>query len=292
MRVSRLLLLFCMTAVFALSLEAQMSVADPSWNGVEIQLEARVEPGGQKVGGAVSSNKGHFSRTLFDSKQGRYYGYDLFVEPREGSFFQVRIEPLSLSTSELAASRIVDSSWTPIPLLKYPVIPLVPAGAVVSIDLLQNPATGQKVVDVLTFKSTAPAPAVASAGPPRDFSINDVEIRLESPRVSVNGQIVDASLRVGGGVSGQVLWFYLPERGRFAFSIQPNRNYRRAGEVFDKTMDFTVGGDQYHVQSAAPIAPAAGRFHLYVLDEPRWTPARGSGASMILGAAISPDLLR
>ena len=289
MQVSKLLLL-CMTAALALPVEAQMSVSDPSWSGVEIQLEARIEPGGQKVGGAVLTNKGHFSRTLFDSKQGRYYGYDLFVEPR-GAVFQVRIEPLSLSTSELAARQIVDSSWTPIPLVKYPVIPQVPAGAVVSIDLLQNPATGQKVVDVLTFKSTAPAPAVAS-GPPRDFSISDVEIRLESPRVSVNGQIVDASLQVGGSVSGQVLWFYLPERGRFAFSIQPNRDYRRAGEIFDKTMDFTVGGDQYHVQSAAPIAPGSGRFHLYVLDEPHWRPVGGSGSSMILGAAISADLLR
>src|SRR5262245_9325881 len=135
------LLLFCITAAFALPVAAQMSVSDPGWNGVEVQLEARIEPGGQKVGGAVLSNKGHFSRTLFDSKQHQYYGYDLFVEPR-GAVFQVRIEPLSLSTTELAARQIVDSSWTPIPLLKYPVIPQVQAGAVVSIDLLQNPATG------------------------------------------------------------------------------------------------------------------------------------------------------
>jgi hypothetical protein len=86
-------------------------------------------------------------------QQRRYFSYDLLVESKDGSqALQVRIEPFSLSATELAEMQtelaemqMVDPSWTPIPLLKYPLVPDVHAGDTVAIDLLENPTTGQKV---------------------------------------------------------------------------------------------------------------------------------------------------
>ena len=75
--------------------------------------------------------------------------------------------------------QMVDPSWTPIPLLKYPLVPDVRAGDTVAIDLLENLATGQKVVDYLEFKRSRPA-AAAELSPLGDLSLAEVELRLEN----------------------------------------------------------------------------------------------------------------
>ena len=117
----------------------------------------------------------------------------------------------------------VDPSWTYVPLLKYPLVPEVRAGDTVAIDLLENPTTGQKVVDYLVFKRSSAADA-ADLTPVEDLSLAAVELRLEICRISLNGSALDASTRVGGSISGGVLWFYFPERGRFVMSLCRTRS--------------------------------------------------------------------
>ena len=77
--------------------------------------------------------------------------------------------------------QMVDPSWTPIALLKYPLVPDVRAGDTVAIDLLENPTTGQKVVDYLVFKRSN-ATAAAERSPLRDLSL--LEVRAAAGRFS------------------------------------------------------------------------------------------------------------
>jgi hypothetical protein len=272
---------------------AQVSVSDS--NGIEVQMTARVEPGSVRVpSGVRAANVGRFHRVVLDSSQRRYFAYDLLVEPKDGSeALQVRIEPFSLSGTELAEMQMVDPSWTPIPLLKYPLVPDVRAGDTVAIDLLENPATGQKVVDYLEFKRSSPA-AAAALSPLGDLSLGEVEFQLENFRISLNGTVLDASTRVGGSISGAALWFYLPERGRFVMSLLPNPKlgFRRAGEVSNRSLTFTEGRDRYDIQSTSRIVPAGGRFNLYVLHDPKWRPTRVvSNLPLIVGAADRAEWL-
>ena len=129
----------------ALPAAAQVSVSDS--NGIEVQMTARMEPGSARVpSGVRTGSVGRFHRVVLDRSQRRYFAYDLLVEPKDGSeALQVRIEPFSLSATELAEMQMVDPSWTLIPLLKYPLVPDVRAGDTVAIDLLENLANGQKV---------------------------------------------------------------------------------------------------------------------------------------------------
>jgi hypothetical protein len=187
---------------------------------------------------------------------------------------------------------MVDPSWTPIPLLKYPLVPDVRAGDIVAIDLLENPATGQKVVDYLEFKRSNAATAELS--PLGDLSLADVEFQLENFRISLNGTVLDASTRVGGSISGAAVWFYLPERGRFVMSLLPNPKlgFRRAGEVSNRSLTFTEGRERYDIQSTSRIVPAGGRFNLYVLHDPKWRPTRVvSNLPLIVGAADRAEWL-
>jgi len=272
---------------------AQVSVSAP--NGIEVQMTARMEPGSARVPSGVRAvNVGRFHRVVLDRSQRRYFAYDLLVEPKDGSqAFQVRIEPFSLSATELAEMQMVDPSWTPIPLLKYPLVPDVRAGDTVAIDLLENPTTGQKVVDYLVFKRSNP-PAASEVSPLGDLSLTEVELQLENFRISVNGTVLDTSTRLGGSISGAALWFYLPERGRFVMSLVPNPKlgFYRAGEVSNRSLTFTEGRERYDIQSTSRIVPAWGRFNLYVLHDPKWRPARGeSNSPLIIGAADRAEWL-
>jgi hypothetical protein len=127
-----------------------------------------------------------------------------------------------------------------------------------------------------------------------DLSLGEVELQLENFRIHLNGKLLDASTRVGGSISGAALWFYLPERGRFVMSLLPNPNlgFRRAGEISYGSLTFTEGRDRYDIQSTSRIVPAAGRFNLYVLHDPKWRPTRvASNLPIIFGAADRAEWL-
>jgi hypothetical protein len=283
-------LLLIVTA--ALPAAAQVSVSLP--NGIEVQMTARMEPGSARVPSAVmTASGGRFQRVVLDGSQRRYFAYDVLVEPKDGSrAWQVRIEPFSLPATALAEMQ-VDPSWTRIPLLKYPFVPDVRPGETVAIDLLENPNTGQKVVDYLVFNRSN-ATAAERLSPLRDLSLAEVELRLENFRISINGTLLDASTRVGGSISGAALWLYLPERGRFIMSLLPNSKlgFRRAGEVTDRSLTFTEAHERYDIQSTSRIVPAGGRFNLYVLHDPDWRPTRDeSNSPLIIGSADRAEWL-
>jgi hypothetical protein len=173
------------------------------------------------------------------------------------------------------------------------VVPDVRPGDRVEIDLLENPTTGQKVVDYFVFKPSN-ATAAAELSPVRDLSLADVQLRLDDLRISVNGTVLDASTRVGGSISGAALWFYLPERGRFVMSLLPNPKlgFRRAGEVTNALLSFTDGSDRYDIKSTGRIAPASGRFNLYVVRDPEWRPTGSeSNSPLVVGAADRAEWL-
>ena len=85
---------------------------------------------------------------ISDSASKRQFGYDLLLEPsQDGNTVQLRIEPVKPLNPPLLSPL---PGWTLLGLPKYPVIPRVKVGDTVAIDLLVNPATGQKIVDYLT----------------------------------------------------------------------------------------------------------------------------------------------
>ena len=296
---SKALSLFLMLTA-AVPAAAQVFVFES--NGIAVQMTARMEPGSVTVRSAVKTTRvaGRYHRMVLDPSQRRYFGYDLLVEPKDRSgVFQIRIEPFSLSPTEISGMlmapemQMPDASWTLIPLLKYPVVPDVRVGDTVAVDLLENLATGQKVVDYLTFKSPNRS-SPAELSPLRDLSLADIELHLENVRISMNGSLLEDSTRFGGGVKGAALWFYLPDRGRFVLSLLPNAKlgFRRAGEVSHRSLTFTDGDDRYDVQSTSSIVPAAGRFNLYLVRDPNWRPIGNEAHSrLIIGAADRAEWL-
>jgi len=284
--------LVMVSVVFAAPTVAQVGVSAP--NGFLVEMTAQIEPSNERVpSGVLAKDEGRVHRFVFDRGQRRYFAYDLLLAPSgAGDRLRVRVEPLSLTAAAMAEVQFVDPSWTAVPVLAYPVVPEVKAGDALSIDLLQNAATGQRVVDRLVF--TRPGGTATRARSPRDFSLSDLQLQLEDPRISVNDTLVEESRRLGGGISGSTLWFYLRNRGRFVLSLQssPQRGFRRVGQVDDRSVTFTVGGDRINIRSARRIAPGDGPFHLYVRHDPKWQPSGDEAAEpILLGARDGTDWL-
>ncbi len=260
--------------------------------GVYFRYETRIEPElpGQKItgfgGGGLVVGAG-FHRYLADTGTKKYIGYDLAIEPEPGGMFRVTFRTLGLSASKLGLEPA--DGWSQLPLPPLPAPQMVRSRDTIAVDLFVHPGTGQKIVDYLFIQDDNRATRLPS-GPPRDYTVDDVPIALNKLRLTVNGKQAD---EWGGGMSGPAVYFYLPNRGRFVFSLAPNEQlgFRKAGEVRGSTLIITWGNDSFVLDCDGPIAPGGGVFNLYVYHDPSWRP-RGGPDSFTIGASSARLLVR
>lgn len=294
------LTLFCLLA--ALPAWADVTATSRRWGGIEAHFAARIEPDAPVSGTLremVFVDSTRVIRILRDESERTYFGYDLSIEPFASSkHFRIQIAPLT-ATAELLQGKLggaysrdfVDPTWTRLSLPTYPVIPEVRLGATVAIDLLVNPSTGRKIVDYITLR---PANAARADAPPRDFSLADVVLDLDQPRLRVNGTVIDATAASRGRILGAAVWFYLEGHGRFAISLlpYPELGFRKAGDVSESTLIFRGGSSTYRLDCSRRIAPSPGRFLVYVLSDPTWRPdGIYANEPFLLGAADKAEWL-
>jgi hypothetical protein len=270
--------LLALTATALWGQESTLSAGgDASWKGIEIRFVTKVEPPGDagvKLPGGVIVEPGRVHHLINDNAHKRYFAYDVALEPNaDGSAAQIRIEPLH-SAHEISGG----PGFTLLELPKYPVIPNVKVGDTVALDLLVNKVTGQKIVDYLTLFRHANLSDAA-----RDFTLADVQLTLNRPRVLLNGTSADVP-SPNYGTSGSVVWFYLAGHGRFVFSLFPNERlgFQKSGVVSANALSFRDGAAEYRVECSGAIVPGSGTFNLYVVHEPGWA---GLGEPFTMGSA-------
>jgi len=240
------------------------------------------------------------------------------------NWYELSIGPLDLAQASPAS--INPTEWKKLALPALPAPQMVHAGDAMPIEVVVDPNTGQKLVDtmrihqgppflrmqtigsqpnaaglqqlwtqqlqgIMTLRTGAPnsgaVPTVS--GTARNFSVEDAELRLAQTRVKINGvpQEFPGASRVA---SGTLVWFYLPRRGRFILSLapRPELGFVKAGEVRGGAVTFTVGKDEFTLESPAAIASGDAPYILYVLQDPQWEPtAQGQGGSLLVGS-VSP----
>jgi hypothetical protein len=141
-------------------------------------------------------------------------------------------------------------------------------GETVALDLLINEPLGVKVVDYVTVASAKSllSPSRPSR-PPRDFGVYNVELAIKNYQLYVDEELVVTSgLR---NCMGTMVWFYLPGRGRFIFSLVPYGGYdfRKVGVIEDNKISFTWKGVGYKWVSREPIVGSGGLWNLWVLHD-------------------------
>lgn len=255
-------------------------------------------PGLGNMGGGTIGGEGVIHRFMSDRRQRVYFGYDVLIERlTEPNTYRLTFSQLT-SDSVLRVLGDDAAMWTQLPAPDWggPAVRTIRAGEVLSLDLLTNAATGQKIVDYVTVKGASYDPDwsfIYETGTAQDFRAEDAALELRTPQVSVNGQSGASAIPTGVVVYGATVWFYLPMYGRFVLSLMPHPGlgFVKAGEVRGSTLSFAIDNDTFNLVSAGRIAPGQRPFNLYVLHEPGWRPPDGNESVWGGGAAESPDQL-
>jgi hypothetical protein len=304
------------TAVlFAESLWAQSSRIDGGMVSQEqfgFYWETRLEPTPpftDSITTATADEPGIIHRLLLDRARRVYVGYDALVVPlSEPNTYRVTFRQLGM-TPELARQVLGDSlsSWrqlsTPGWNLQAP--QTIKGGEVLELSLLFNQSTRQRVVDYVTvqepsrrfqgFNQIPERRFTYAGGPARDFRVTDVELTIQSPRLSINGKLDETSTRRYDEVSGSVVWIAASKRGRYILSLlpRPELGFRKAGEVRGSSLRFTIGSDTFTLNTGGRIAPGQASFSLYVLHDPEWRPTYPNAdmSAFFMGSADSADSL-
>jgi hypothetical protein len=143
-------------------------------------------------------------------------------------------------------------------------------GATFALDVLHNPRTGEKIVDIVTVSAGDPRlqERASTDEAARDFSLEDVRLSVFDYQLKVNGETVFRS--PGGGVAGSVVWFSTPGRGRFIFSLVPRPGYpfEKVGKIEHNRIAFEWAGDRYEWVTGQPVVGMGGNWNVWVMHDP------------------------
>lgn len=224
-------------------------------------------------------------RILTDANQRAIFGYDLLVSAdpitRKFSLLVLPADEAFRRTflNETAAPRINDTFAT---FPKSAATQTLDDGDAVSLELLINHQTGVKIVDVVkvSFDRSRLRESTLE-GLPRDFTLDAVSLTIKSYQLLRDGNLVAKSKTVIGH-SGSLLWFYVPDRGRFIFSLVPREGYsfKKSGVLDGNKIEFIADGELYEWLSGSEILPNGGTWNLWVLHDAEYTPLFASEKSL------------
>jgi hypothetical protein len=287
------------------------------------RLEPPTPPLANDLGYASGTNpkNNNIYRVMIDRARRVYFGYEVRIEPLpQGGTYRVAFQQLDLTPETFKQIHIDDpASWKSLELgvpVGRPLFPLreapdnVAIGDVIAVDLMTNPQTNQKIVDYVVVlrpsqtwsfdRLPVQREFAYTPGTARDFSVEDANLRLAEPRVSItfhsyaDGKIVENTTASDREVSGPVVWFSLRNRGRFILSLvpHPELGFRKTGEVRGTSLMFMLGTDRLTLTSAKTIAPGDAPFNLYVLWEQGWRPPNADAAFTVGAADRAESLVR
>lgn len=232
-------------------------------------------------------------RVFVDRENKSHFGYDIVIKKgAEKGKFTVTFKPLSIM---FFAS---DSEERVLP--KFPEPLQLNEGDSISVDLLENPKTKEKIADLIKIiqgepnqKNSQPNQIIipddentkitqttqtvtrvfsseSSSAPPKDFTIDEIKMQAFNANLSVNGkQIFEKKSAIGANV-----YFYLKDKGRFILSPVPREgfNFQKIGVIDNNKISFEMNGDKYEINSITPIMYHGGKWNLWVLYEPDYRP--------------------
>jgi hypothetical protein len=258
--------------------KAQVVVALQSGAHVSIRTESDPPGGGDAPSNFVEAEeKPNLVRRVFvDSKDELFFGYELLVVRVGLKQFRVAVRPLSeeylkqLTARPAFRKRRLHPSYNPAAFSTAP--QLVGDGDTFALDVLRNPRTGAKIVDLIQVSlSDAASDESATEEPPRDFALEDIYLQVKNYELLIDGESVYKS--PGGSLSGTIIWLALRDRGRFVFSLVPRPGYdfQKTARLEGNKITFDWGGESFEWVSSEPVVGLGGNWNLWVMHDPNYS---------------------
>jgi hypothetical protein len=261
-------------------------------DGVSVHFRSSLE-GGEMTDGAGTAA----ARLFYDRKNHILFGYWLGVERLPGDrLVRLRFSPLPKDVEE-RLRRTWDASCTdcPAPLAltaqpsQYPDPQVIPVDTDFRVDLLENPKTGEKVFDIISVSVVSAAARVAGA------------LELRNATLFVD----DKPLANKASCAGEIVYFYVPGKGRFLLSRRPRVGFVQGARLQLHVIEMSLNGVRYGWMSDDAIAKArtsqsraaetVPEMILAMRHEPNWKPAEpltlaanGYGAGVASSSEFPP----
>jgi hypothetical protein len=236
-------------------------------------------------------------RVLTDSQQNVVFGYDLYISSDPVTRkFSVAVLPADEAFRRNFLKDLTpqspNGSFATFPKSTTP--QTLDDGDAVRLELLVNKESGVKIIDVVsvTFDRSRLRDGVLETAP-KDFTLDAVALAVKNYSLSINGSLLSKS-KSNIGASGALLWFYVPERGRFILSLVPREGYQfeKIAVLDENRIEFTMNGERYEWLSASPILPNGGWWYLWVLHDTNYTPFFGSQAPAPKAEKKNPNVFQ
>ncbi len=231
---------------------------------------------GFSAGGSFNSKTGVLYQFFFDRNNKTYFGYDLeVISVPDTNRFKLLFKPI---TGKPHPTWRIGKGFRKINLPNLPREIIVNDGDIVSLDIMENPKTKEKIKDfVLVTRKTSVGPRFADRHIPRDFTLDEVNLKLKKYRVNINGKNAHRS----AGISGGNIAIYIPGRGRFIVSPFQRKGYdfKKIGTIINNRLIFSLGGDNYEIVSETSILGEGGKWNVWVKSQPDYVPPKDSSFS-------------
>jgi hypothetical protein len=229
------IILFAMAA--AAFGQTNMKVRFGDGTGLEIHTESTGSNLPVSTSGSHVVPAGYdFHRVVFDKQGALLLGYDIEARKAGQGTYSIRIKPVDTDKFKIGGN----GKWLDIPTLTgVREFPPLRTGDAVEVDILYNPATRERLYDVLKVAAEQP-PARVAPEPSGEFS-------LENVRVAINGKTIAEQRNIwmrGGGVM-----IYLPGRGESYLALSPSAEYplQAFGWVDHNILRFFAGNEMVEV---------------------------------------------
>ena len=208
-------------------------------------------------------------RVLTDAQQNVVFGYDLWISADPiTKKFSVAVLP----ADDAFRRSFLKGTFATFPKSTTP--QTLDDGDAVSLELLVNHESGAKIVDVVsvTFDRTRLRESPLESAP-KDFTLDAVALGVKKYSLLLNGNEVSKS-KSSIGCTGALLWLYIPERGRFIFSLVPREGYdfEKVAVLDENKIAFTIYDEHYEWVSSDSILPSGGTWNLWVLRDTNYNP--------------------
>jgi hypothetical protein len=237
------------------------------------------------IPGWVSVDKGSRPHRVAVDKAGKIlFAYDIEMRKAGDGTASIRIKPID-------QEEIRGESW----FSQYRTMGVVPTlagarefpplrpGDAVEVDILYNPATGERIYDVLRVASEL-LPSPKPPGPTGErFSLFRV-------RVDINGKTISGERNTW--MIGGALMVYLPGRGDFylALSPPPGLPFQAAGWVDHNILRFHAGSELVEIVSTSNMLQKSDYATIWVYHDPE-SATRAAGRSVDFTCGDDPESL-
>jgi hypothetical protein len=252
----------------------------PDGTGLEIFTETTgsspIDPGGEMGIGPGVGSQDLVHRMVLDRADNILFAYNL--EASKGASpdtVKVRIAPLSAATEvdilkDAGRPGHPHFSGSHLPTVAgVREFPTVKMGEAVTLDILYNPSTGEKIYDVLRpITSSSPVMEVSSQATPETIALKDIAIR-------VNGHVKSAPASF---IIGSVVRVDIPRLGTFVVAANDpheasvGHDFAAIAHADGKTLSWTMGHDRVEITSSMNVLTRSGKGVLWVYHDPHYRP--------------------